>query len=319
MPDFVNWLNAVVRDGLSQTTHRFYSMYRAEVVDNRDPEGLGRIKIQCHTVGHMAAPNVWVKPAFAGAGNKRGMFFPPEAQDTVYVNFYEGDPSVPELYFGGWYGKVDGTADTPTLLKPPASQYPEKKGFVTRAGHSLIFNDEAGNESVLILWNKPDPSDAAVQDRTQTAAYNKTNSAFLAFDKNGLTVKTANKLVMQLDDLNQAITITKASGSMLSIAANDAVQMVHKSGASIAISDTAVTITANPSQNMNVNVSGQNVNLNAGGVNLGARAADFAVLGLRLIAWLASHTHPFSFGVTLPPVPPPVPPDFLSNSVKVQE
>jgi hypothetical protein len=317
--DFVGWLNSVLRDGLSTTTKRYYSVYRAVVTDNKDPDGLGRVKILCPTVGHNAAPDVWVEPALDGAGNKRGMFFAPEVNDTVRVIFYEGDPNQPECYFGGWYGQVDGTSDVPPLLKPPSSLLPEKKGMVTRAGHAVVFNDESGKESVAILWNSPDPYDPAVTDRTKTAAYNKNKSSILSFDKTGFMVKTFSSFLFRIDEANSAVTLTTPDGSMFNIAKSGAISLIHKNGAYVSISDSSIDITAKVSTQMNVNVSGQNVSLNGGGVNLGSNPLDYAVLGLKLVIWLAKHTHGYAFGTTTPPVIPPTPADFVSNSVKVQE
>jgi hypothetical protein len=317
--NFIDWLNNVLHDGLATTTKRYYSCYRALVDDNKDPDGNGRIKIVCPTVGHQAAPNRWVSPALNGAGSKRGTFFPPEVGDTVWVMFYEGDRNEPEVYWGGWFGKVDGTSDVPDLLKPPSSNLPEKKGFVTRAGHALVMNDEADKESVMILWNSPDPSDPAVTDRTKTAKYNKDKSSILSFDKTGFLLKTFSSFLFQIDETNGAITLTSPDGSMFNIAKSGATSMIHKNGAYITIGDQSIDITGKVSTQMNVNVSGQNVNLNGGGVNLGSNALDFAVLGLKLVIWLAKHTHGYAFGVTTPPVIPPTPADFVSNSVKVQE
>jgi hypothetical protein len=316
--DFVAWLNNLLADGLSATTNRYYSIYRAIVTNNKDPMSLGRVQIQCVTAGHDQAPDVWVVPAMPAAGVGRGMFFVPEVGDTVFVNFYEGDPSMPELYFGGWYGQVtSGQSDVPQFLQPTSGGYPEKKGFTTRAGHSLIFDDTGGKESITMLWNQPDSGDPAVNDRTKTAAYNSKVSTILTFDKNGVMLKTPSSFVLQFDESKKAVTLT-ANGAFINITSSGNVSVLHPSGANILVSSNGITLSASPSQGQNVNLSGTAVSLNAGAINLGGKAADFAVLGLKLIAWLAKHTHPYAFGVTLPPVPPPTPADFCSTSIKVQ-
>jgi hypothetical protein len=330
--EFVDFQNAVVRDGLSGVTNRFYSMYLATVSSNQDPMGLGRIQIVCPTVGHLVAPQVWVLPAMMGAGNKRGMFYVPEEGDTVFVNFYEGDPTVPQMYFGGWYGMVDGsTADTPTFLAPPASLYPEKKGIVTRAGHALIFNDTVGSESVVLLWNQPAPGDPELTNRTSTAAYNKgipsptpafpgqkLGSAILSMDATGILLKSASSFIFQIDESKGALSIATPNGSMISFTPTGNIQLIHNSGSSIAMSPTGITVSAAVAAGQVVNITGQSISVNGGAINIGSKASDFAVLGLKLIAWLAAHTHPYSFGTTLPPVPPPTPADFCSQTIKVQ-
>ena len=346
--DVADLINGIREDGLSSTTNRFYAIYRATVVSNQDPENLGRIQIKCGATQGM--PSTWVKPSFMGAGVGRGWFFIPEAEDTVFVAFYEGDPQKPEVYFGGWYGQVgsgasasstattttpttstSGPSDVPTFLQPPSSGYPEKKGIVTRAGHALIFNDEAGKESLTLLWNQPATGDPALTDRTQTAAYNKGSAApspafsgqmvgstILSMDATGVLLKSPSSFILHIDETVGALTIAAPNGSMFSINSDGDTQMLNKSGSSVSLSASGINISAAVTAGQVVNVSGTTVSINGGAVNLGGQATDFAVLGLKLIAWLAAHTHPYSFGVTLPPVPPPTPANFCSQTVKVQ-
>jgi Type VI secretion system/phage-baseplate injector OB domain len=335
MSELTDFVNGIIQRGLSHIIHRYYGLCRAVVMSNQDPLGLGRVQISCATVGHTetAYPMWWALPAMEGAGAGRGSFFPPEAGDTVWVNFREGDPSIPEVYLGGWFGMSTGPtasgSDVPTFLQPPSSNFPEKKGFVTRAGHALIFNDTVGGESVTMVFNKPGSSDPSLTNRAVTATYNTgvpaPSPAFqgqtlgahvLNMDANGFLLKTASSFILQLDESKGAITLAAPNGSMVSITPTGNIQLIHTSGSSIAMSGSAVTISALATQP--VNISGQSISLNGGALNLGSKASDFAVLGLKLIAWLAKHTHPYSFGTTLPPLPPPTPADFLSMTVKVQ-
>jgi hypothetical protein len=345
--DVADLITGIREGSLASVANRYYSIYRAIVTNNQDPSNLGRIQVQCGTT--QGASDVWVKPSFDGAAAGRGTFFVPEVGDVVFISFYEGDPLNPECYFGGWYGQIGATPPTtasvsssqttsnpsasevPIFLQPPSSGYPEKKGIVTRAGHALVFNDEAGKESVTLVWNQPIPTDPALEDRTKTAAYNKgipaptpafvgqkLGSSILTMDRTGVMLKTASSFMIQIDESKGAMTLAAPSGSMFYISPNGSIQMIHKSGASIAMSATAINISAAVSQGQNVNISGQSVTLNAGAMNLGGKASDFAVMGIKLIAWLAKHTHPYSFGTTLPPTTPPTPADFCSNTIKVQ-
>jgi hypothetical protein len=326
-----NWITNLMRKGLSVGIKRYYSIYRGVVTDNKDPDSLGRIQVVCNTVGQTEAPDVWAMPATMGGGNRRGMFFVPEVGDSVWVSFYEGDADLPEVYWGGWYGEVADEpfpksdpaepTDVPIRLAPkPKGSYPEKKGFTTRAGHSLIFSDEDGKESITILWNQPADGDPAKTDRTKTAKLNPKKSTFITLDaKGGFLVKTASSYIIQIDEGKGALTIASPKGSMYTISSDDAVAVFHKSGGNILMNDSGITISAAVSKQQNVNISGQSVAINGGSVLVGGKAIDFAVLGLKLIKWLALHTHPYPFGVVLPPVPPPTPLDFCSQTVKVQD
>lgn len=310
--EFTKWLYDLTIRGLGVAIQRYYSIYRGIVEDNKDPEKRGRIKVYVPNAGQSEAPDYWAHPALTGAGKSRGMFFAPEIGDTVWVSFREGDPSMPDVYWGGWFG-----TDVPDFLNPPTSENPEKKGFVTRAGHALVFNDEKGKESVTIIWNGPKDDDPANDDRKETAKLNPDKSSIFSFDKNGgLFIKTVSSFLLQIDEAKKQLTMTSPNGSMFHISDDDSINLIHKSGSSIAMSDDTIDISGKSS--MNVNITGNNVSLNGGGVNLGSKAVEFAVLGLRLMAWLAIHVHPTALGPTLPPLVPPTPADFLSTSVKIQ-
>lgn len=317
--NFLDWLYNLMDKGLGHAIQRYYGIYRATVSDNLDPDKRGRIKIICPQVGQSAQCERWVMPAMAGGGGSgRGFFFAPEIDDTVWVSFYEGSPSHPEVYWGGWFGQSDAGSEVPEGLRPPASDLPEKKGIVTRAGHSLIFNDEAGKESVTIIWNKPKDGDASLSDRTKTAALNPSKSAVFSFDKNGgLFVKTLSSFLFQIDEDKKTVTLTTPDGSMLFFAKNGSINLIHKSGSSISMTDSSIDIAGKAT--MAVNISGQNVILNGGGVLVGGKAIDFGVLGLKLIKWLALHVHPTALGPSLPPMVPPTPADFCSKTVKIQD
>lgn len=320
----MTFVNNLMQFGLAHVSRRYYGIYRGIVTDNKDLDQLGRVKALCPQVGQQEAPEIWIMPAFGAAGNLRGSFEPPEVDDTVWVSFYEGDPNQPQLYFGGWYGKPDGVSDVPAGLGYAASGYPERRGYVTRAGHAFIFNDEDGKESVTLVWNSPAATDPAKTDRRKTAKINTQKNAVLAFDKSGgFTLKTPSSHLLRIDEDNGSINLVHSTGkgkpsNSLNFNGDGSCSWMHNSGAVIAMSDTSIDISGNVAKQMNVNVSGQNVSLNGGGINLGGQAIDFAVLGLKLIAWLATHTHGTGVGPSTPPLKPPVPADFLSKTVKVQ-
>lgn len=319
MIDFVAWLQNVMERGLSFAIRRYYSIYRGVVTDNKDPLKRGRIKVICPQVGQTEAPAKWVLPAMAGSGLARGTFFAPEVGDTVWVSFYEGDGSMPEVYWGGWYGAAESDSDVPVELQSK-TDFPDRKGWVTRAGHSITFDDTDGAEQIVIKWNKPADDDPAKKDRTKTAKHNPKNNAVLSIDKTGsFMMKTPGSYMFQMDDQKGTVTVISPKGSMFHIAADDSINLIHKSGSSIAMSDSAIDLSGNTAKQMNVNISGQNVNINGGGVLLGGKAIDFAVLGLKLIKWLALHVHGTALGPSTPPLVPPTPADFCSKTVKVQD
>lgn len=170
---------------------RYYGIYRGQVTENRDPEGKGRIYALVPAVGQQQALEHWIYPAQDGAGSNRGSFWPPEIGDSVWVSFAKGDPSKPLVYWGGWFGGSELPSEFAYT-----NDRPEKRGFITRGGHRLIFNDEPGNESIELSWHKPSSDPESRRDTPDRSG----QTATLSFTENGirLTTKDTNtSLVME--------------------------------------------------------------------------------------------------------------------------
>jgi phage baseplate assembly protein gpV len=109
----------------------------AEVVDNRDPQGLGRLRVR-YRWQDQPARTLWMRVATPHAGNGRGMLFLPEPGDEVVVAFEQGDPERPCVMGSVWNGK---------------DRAPHQIGMqriVTKSGNALHLSDEQGKETVEI-------------------------------------------------------------------------------------------------------------------------------------------------------------------------
>lgn len=280
-----------ILENISKYGIEFYrtypGLYRGLVTANNDPLKAGRIKARVPAI-HDEAPNVWIKPAMQGAGNGRGMFWPPEVGDTVYVTFAQGNPGRPELYIGGWYGWPENQSRVPSELGYSGS-YPDIRGFVTRWGHTLLFSDEDGNERVELIWNKPNAADAARTDtrRTTTAGEGVNTQgggrASLKFTPDGSIEITDNATP------NQTIKMNATAGT---------IEIADKNGNKVTLGPTGATVEAPQ-------------------IDLGGQATEFAIKGTSWLRWAATHTHGTSMGPTTPPAVPPTP-DLLSTTVKVK-
>lgn len=253
---------------------KFYGLYRAEVVRIDDPQSRGRIQIRCPEVGHAAVVNVWVDPSFPAAGLNRGMFWPPEVGDSVWVSFERGDAAKPKVYFGGWFGKDDVPSEFSADKKDP-----QKRGFILRNGHSFTFVEKSGEEAIELTWRKP----GSQPEEKKTADRSDGESASLRFDKNGsITLTNQNESSIELDAQNKKIVITEKD--------NSNVVTLDKNGVRIETKG-------------KVNIDGATeCNINATKVNLASGADTPAVRGNDLKQWLETHTHPTAVGPSGPPV-----------------
>lgn len=292
MSEFDNFYSQFLLNGI-EFFDRFYACYRAQVTNTADPEKRGRIQILCPVAGIVNPSEVWVYPAFWAAGSSRGWFWPPDVGDSVWVAFERGQPSKPVLYFGGWFG----TGEVPQDLGYPAGDEtaPTKRGFVTRKGLALVVNEEAGQESVEIIWRKPASEPAA----GETADLSNAETSHIKLEADGsaeITSKDGSKI--RLDAANSKITVEDAPN-----------------GNTITLDSTGLKI----STSKKVVVEGASeVSLGANSIKLGGDSATkSAVLGEDLIQWLNQHTHGTGVGPSSPPIAPATP-SLTSTVVKVK-
>jgi uncharacterized protein involved in type VI secretion and phage assembly len=285
--DFYEWLQ---RAGL-EPHHVFYGTYLAQVTSVDDPTKQGRILVLCAEVGNNVAPEIWAYPAFPGAGDDRGWFWPPEVGDVVWIAYPRGRLNNSPVYFGGF----SASGRVPPELGYPAGDntVPTRRGFVTRMGHSFTVNDEAGQEAVALTWRKPPSAPTG-----NASASRDGDSASLVFDSSGsITLKAANNSTVVIDTVAKKITIDdKDNSNTITI---DAGGVTIKTGQKVTI-DGATAF-----------------DVNAAAVNLGQFPTEPAVLGQQLLGWLARHTHATGVGPSSPPVEPPTP-ALLSTVVKVK-
>lgn len=319
----LDFVEQVIRFGLEKFG-RYYSIYRAQVMRNDDPESRGRVQVMVPQVGHTESryPDRWVGPAQEGAGANRGSFFPPEVGDSVWVEFLFGDPSTPGVYHGGWYGYDEKAqkSEAPVEFKY-SNKKPQRRGIVTRMGHVLQFVDEPGQEAVRLLWHKPDPGDDALKatGTSKSADRTKGGHSHLVFESNGdARITNMNGALVHLDAANHQIKVVDEGGNSATLGPQSIV-LLAKDGSSVEIGGGKFTVVAAQGGTF----AGSMFNLKVGGVFLGDAADSPAVRGrdlmtwlTQLLIWLGTHGHP-AFGAP-PATPPPVPPaTILSQKVKL--
>ena len=281
--DVLQFLEWATSQGLEY--FRIYpGVYRALVVRTDDPEERGRVQLRCPAVGHGAAPNVWVPPASTGAGVQRGQFWPPEVGDSVYVSFRLGNAGRPQCYWGGWYGE----GEVPTEFAYTGGQ-PKSRGWVTRGGHRLVFNDADGAQSVEIAWHKPAAGDESLSEPTVDARLTSPAAGAATADRSGgLTARLT-------IDSNGSIRLEDAEGNIITLdAASKKVEVGDVHGNVFRMSSAGVEVESSA-------------------ISLGSNADSPVPRWLELKTWLRGHKHPSAWGETGPPTVPP--PENIGSSV----
>ena len=115
---------------------QFFGKYTGLVKDNRDDDTLGRLLV---SVPAVFAPDEVVQ---ARAALPYGVFFVPEKDAKVWVEFEGGDSTLP-LWTGVQYGPGEFA---PEAAKSP----PTVRALKTASGHLLVFDDSDGSEAIVI-------------------------------------------------------------------------------------------------------------------------------------------------------------------------
>jgi uncharacterized protein involved in type VI secretion and phage assembly len=266
----------------------------AIVRDIRDPEGLGRVKVDFPwrtdsgagvsvTDGDDRAHSYWARIAtlFAGAG--RGSFFIPEVGDEVLVAFEHGDPGRPIVLGALW-----NSEDT-----PPESMDGEGKNHIraihSRGGHIVRLVDDTENQA------------AKVEIISQ-------GGHKLTLDDEGgqgkIELKTAGGHTLTFDDAGGKATLADSGGNKLEFDANAGALKVQVSGNAEQQVGGNLTISVSGSATIS---APSGVTLDSSSVKLGT-GASLALVNETLLTLFNSHMHVGNMGApTSPPVVPAVP------------
>ncbi|MGH4012332.1 MAG: phage baseplate assembly protein V [Pseudonocardiaceae bacterium] len=122
---------------------RFYGVSFGIVTNNKDPDGLGRVRLKLPWLAD-DAESTWARVATPMAGPERGCYFLPEVDDEVLVAFEHGSPEFPYVLGGLWNGKD----------KPPVSNSDGKNDvrmIKSRNGNVIRLTDTDGSEQIEII------------------------------------------------------------------------------------------------------------------------------------------------------------------------
>lgn len=110
----------------------------AKVMENHDPDKMGRIKVQFPWQKTENKMTPWIRMASSHAGGGKGFFFIPEKGEEVIVDFEGGNAETP-IVTGCLY---HSNAEAP---EAGSNANNDIKILQTKSGCSLTFNDEEGS------------------------------------------------------------------------------------------------------------------------------------------------------------------------------
>ncbi len=162
------------------------------VLDNKDPDGLGRVKLK-FPWRDSADSTSWVRLAVPMAGKQMGTYFLPEIGDEVLVAFDHGDIHMPYVIGALWNGQD----------KPPEANkngQNDKRMIKSRSGHQLIFSDESGKEAIQVhtkAGHEINLDDSSGSEKIEIKDKTGNNSIVFDSSKNSITIKSLTKISIQ--------------------------------------------------------------------------------------------------------------------------
>jgi len=177
----------------------------AVVVDNVDPEGMGRVKIQYAWQKETGETSPWIRQASLAGGPGQGMYFVPEKGDEVIVDHEGGNAELPIVK-----GSVTNASSVPESFKSGNNHL---KAIKTRSGNQVTLNDADGSVTIA------DPSgNTIVMGGNGEITINAPNK--ITFSSTDIAIEASNNLTVNAGN-NISSTASKdissSAGSNLSI------------------------------------------------------------------------------------------------------
>jgi uncharacterized protein involved in type VI secretion and phage assembly len=112
------------------------------VLDNKDPEGIGRILVQFVWLPN-ETQTAWARMSTPMAGKAMGWVIYPEPDDEVLLDFVNGDVNEPVILGSLFNGK-----DTPPFDNADGEN--NIRTLVSRSGHVIEIDDTDGAEKITV-------------------------------------------------------------------------------------------------------------------------------------------------------------------------
>jgi uncharacterized protein involved in type VI secretion and phage assembly len=171
--------------------NRLYGAYPAQVVDIKDPDGQGRVKVKLPWSPDSGdgSYQVWARIAVLMAGNNRGTWFIPDPNDEVLVVFEGGDPRRPHVIGMLWNGKDA----PPESMDGSGNNF--KKTIRSRNGVVITIDDTDGSESITL--KTPAGQMVTLKDGPGTIELQDANGNDIKADPSGITIAATSEITIR--------------------------------------------------------------------------------------------------------------------------
>jgi uncharacterized protein involved in type VI secretion and phage assembly len=169
---------------------RWYGVMPAIVVDVKDPDGQGRVKVTLPWSVDAKGSRFegWARLATLFGGNNRGSWFVPDVDDEVLVAFEHGDPRRPYVLGGLWNGRDQA----PESMDGGGRNF--KKVLRSRNGVTVTLDDQDGQEKLVL--ETPGGQKVTLKDGPGTVEVVDSNGNSLKLEPAGITLNASAKVTV---------------------------------------------------------------------------------------------------------------------------
>ncbi|WP_010522935.1 type VI secretion system Vgr family protein [Aquimarina agarivorans] len=188
----------------------------AKVLENVDPDGLSRIKVQFPWQAATNQSTPWIRVMTPHSGGNKGFHFIPEVGEEVIVGFEGGNAERPYVMGALYTGK-----NKPESWQTDANNI---KAIRTRSGHTIELNDTKGEEKINIYDNEGSIITFDTQAKSLTIN---------ATEELNLVAKNINIQAEENINIGSEQNVEIAAESKLSVLSNDSLKLQSSGDSSV--------------------------------------------------------------------------------------
>lgn len=169
----------------------FHGVHPALVVDIKDPDSQGRVKIRLPWSPDSggATCELWARVATLMGGNNRGTWFIPDVDDEVLVAFEAGDARRPYVLGGLW----NGQDKAPESMDGGGNNH--RKVIRSRNGVKVTLDDQDGQEKLIL--ETPGGQKVTLKDGPGAVEIVDSNGNSVKLETAGITINASAKVTVQ--------------------------------------------------------------------------------------------------------------------------
>ena len=181
-------------------------VYSAVVIDNIDPDNLGRVKVRLPPIGaaDRRGHEAWARLATLMAGQNRGTRFIPDVNDEVLVAFEASDVRRPYIIGSLW-----NVANVPPESMDSTNS---KKLMRSRNGVKITLEDQTGQERFIV--ETPAGQKITLKDGPGSIEIIDSNGNSIKLETAGITVNASAKVTINASKVEISSGIVTVDAGM---------------------------------------------------------------------------------------------------------